>query len=59
MECAVKTSALLDAARGHGRATGAKRLVLSTAAANREARALYEGYGYQLDDEFVVYKLEL
>ena len=51
--------ALLDAARDHAVATGAKRLVLSTAANNREARALYESYGYLRDDAFVVYKLEL
>ncbi len=51
--------ALLDAARGHGVATGAKRLVLSTAATNREARALYESYGYKQEDVFVAYKLEL
>ena len=51
--------ALLDAARDHGVATGAKRLVLSTAATNHEARALYESYGYKLDDVFLVYKLEL
>jgi ribosomal protein S18 acetylase RimI-like enzyme len=51
--------ALLDAARDHGMATGAKRLVLSTAISNREARALYEAYGYQQEDVFLVYKLEL
>ena len=51
--------ALLDAAREHGIATGAKRLILSTAATNREARALYERYGYKQDDVFLVYKLEL
>jgi ribosomal protein S18 acetylase RimI-like enzyme len=51
--------ALLDAARAHGVATGAKRLVLSTAATNREARALYESYGYKQEDVFLAYKLEL
>ena len=51
--------ALLDAARDHALATGAKRLVLSTAATNREARALYEAYGYKQDDVFLAYKLEL
>lgn len=51
--------ALLDAARDHGKATDAKRLVLSTAAANREARALYESYGFSQEDVFLVYKLEL
>lgn len=51
--------ALLDAARDHAKATGAKRLVLSTAVTNREARALYESYGYKQDDVFLTYKLEL
>lgn len=50
---------LLDAARNHGVSTGAKRLVLSTAATNREARALYESFGYKQEDVFLVYKLEL
>jgi ribosomal protein S18 acetylase RimI-like enzyme len=51
--------ALLDAAREHAVGTRAKRLVLSTAATNREARALYESYGYQQDEVFLAYKLEL
>jgi ribosomal protein S18 acetylase RimI-like enzyme len=51
--------ALLDAARDHAKATGAKRLVLSTAVTNREARALYEAYGYKQEDVFLVYQLEL
>jgi GNAT superfamily N-acetyltransferase len=51
--------ALLDAARVHAASTGAKRLVLSTATANREARALYESFGFKQEDVFLVYKLEL
>lgn len=51
--------ALLDAAREHAASTGAKRLILSTATTNREARALYESYGYNLDEAFAAYKLEL
>jgi ribosomal protein S18 acetylase RimI-like enzyme len=51
--------AILEAARGFGVSTGAARIVLSTAVTNREARALYESYGYKLDEVFVVYKLEL
>jgi GNAT superfamily N-acetyltransferase len=51
--------ALLDAARDHGVATGAKRLVLSTAATNREARTLYEASGYKQEEVFLVYRLEL
>ncbi|MGA2257095.1 MAG: GNAT family N-acetyltransferase [Thermoguttaceae bacterium] len=49
---------LLNAARDHGASSGAKRLVLSTAATNREARALYESCGYRQEDMFLVYKLE-
>jgi ribosomal protein S18 acetylase RimI-like enzyme len=51
--------ALLHAARDHGTATGAKRLVLSTAADNHEAQALYESVGYKRESIFVAYKLEL
>jgi GNAT superfamily N-acetyltransferase len=51
--------ALLDAAHGFGKSSGAKRLVLSTANTNREARALYESNGYKQDEVFLVYKLEL
>jgi ribosomal protein S18 acetylase RimI-like enzyme len=51
--------ALLDAARDFGKSTGAKRLVLSTASTNREARDLYESNGYQRDKVFLVYSLEL
>src|SRR5579871_1746297 len=51
--------ALLDAARDHGKSTGAKRLVLSTAITNRDARTLYETYGYKQDQTFLTYALEL
>jgi ribosomal protein S18 acetylase RimI-like enzyme len=51
--------ALMDTARQFAASTGAKRIVLSTAVTNREARALYESCGYKQDDIFVVYKLEL
>jgi GNAT superfamily N-acetyltransferase len=51
--------ALLEAARDHALATGAKRLVLSTAADNAEARALYEFFGFNREDVFVAYKLEI
>jgi GNAT superfamily N-acetyltransferase len=51
--------ALLGASREFAASTGAKRLVLSTAAANAEARALYESCGYKKDEVFLVYKLEL
>jgi GNAT superfamily N-acetyltransferase len=51
--------ALLAAARDFGVSNGAKRLVLQTAATNREARALYESFGYRQDDVFLTYTLEL
>jgi GNAT superfamily N-acetyltransferase len=51
--------ALLAAARDHCLATRAKRLVLSTLHTNHEARALYESCGYELDEAFLVYKLEI
>lgn len=51
--------ALLNAARDHGVFTGAKRLILSTAATNREARALYVSCGYKQEEVFLTYELEL
>jgi ribosomal protein S18 acetylase RimI-like enzyme len=51
--------ALLDVVQKHAISTEAKRIVLSTAVANREARALYEADGYQQETVFVAYKLEL
>ena len=51
--------ALLEASREFAVSTGAKRLVLSTAATNAEARALYESCGYKKDEVFLAYKLEL
>jgi len=51
--------ALLETAREFAASTGAVRLVLSTSATNRVARALYESFGYKKDDVFLVYKLEL
>lgn len=51
--------ALLNQARDFGESTGAKRLVLSTANTNREARSLYESNGYKRDKVFLVYKLDL
>jgi ribosomal protein S18 acetylase RimI-like enzyme len=51
--------ALLDAAAEHGRSTDARRLVLSTATDNRTAQALYESYGFQREEQFLTYQLEL
>ncbi len=51
--------ALLDVARQYAISTGAKRIILSTAAGNCEARGLYESCGYKRDEVFIAYKLEL
>lgn len=47
---------LLDTARSHALATGAKRLILSTAHDN-PAQKLYESTGYQRDHAFLHYSL--
>lgn len=51
-------SALLDGAKLHASASGAKRLDLSTARSN-PAQRLYEAKGYVRDDEFTHYSLML
>ncbi|HYD97252.1 MAG TPA: GNAT family N-acetyltransferase [Noviherbaspirillum sp.] len=51
-------SALLDAAKAHARATGAKRIDLSTAQDN-PARKLYEAHGYTRESGFCHYSLPL
>ena len=51
-------SRLLEAARAHGRASGAHYLELSTAVDNL-ARRLYESHGWALDREFLHYELPL
>ncbi len=47
---------LLDAAKSYARASGARRLDLSTARTN-PAQRLYEANGYIKDDEFLHYSL--
>ena len=49
---------LLDTARNHAVATGAKRLALSTARDN-PAQKLYESVGYERDNVFYHYSLAL
>ncbi len=49
-------NALLDAAKSYARASGARRLDLSTAR-NNPAQRLYEAKGYLRDDEFFYYSL--
>ena len=51
--------ALLDAAREHGRDTGARRLMLNTERGNLAAQAAYEGHGWQRDERFLTYELPL
>jgi GNAT superfamily N-acetyltransferase len=51
--------ALLAGAARFGRATGAARLVLSTARANTSAQQLYESMGWQRDEMFYEYALSL
>jgi GNAT superfamily N-acetyltransferase len=49
--------ALLERARQHALETGAKGLILNTAAANTPAQTLYESCGWQREDEFLQYNL--
>lgn len=51
-------SALLNAARSHAAATGARRLDLSTANDN-PAQKLYESHGYVREEGFLHYSLKL
>jgi ribosomal protein S18 acetylase RimI-like enzyme len=52
-------SALLEAAREFGEASGAARLELSTAHTNVTAQRLYESLGWQADEEYRHYELPL
>ena len=49
----------METAREFCEGTGASRIDLSTAVTNTTAQALYESLGYQRDDEFYGYSLEL
>ena len=49
--------ALLERARQHAVETGAKGLVLNTAATNEAAQTLYESCGWTREDEFLQYNL--
>jgi ribosomal protein S18 acetylase RimI-like enzyme len=51
--------ALMGRAREHALATGARRLVLATAKTNAKAKALYESLGYEREEGFDHYRLEL
>ncbi|MDB5689647.1 MAG: acetyltransferase [Sphingomonas bacterium] len=50
---------LIDAAAKFARASGAAGMILSTAAGNRIAHAVYEAAGWKRDDAFFVYTLNL
>jgi GNAT superfamily N-acetyltransferase len=52
-------SALLGAAAGYGRRSGALRLVLSTEIANIAAQSVYGKLGWKRDTVFCVYQLAL
>ena len=51
--------ALLERARQHALDTHAKGLVLSTETGNRSAQRLYEASGWQRDETFYTYGLEV
>jgi len=51
--------ALLEAAAERARNDGKLRLTLSTAKTNLNAQALYESLGWQRDNEFYVYNLNI
>ncbi len=53
------STALLEAARQHGLATGAARLVLTTETDNLPAQASYEAHGWTRDERFYTYELPL
>ena len=50
---------LMNAARDFARENGYKRLELSTAKDNYIGRSLYESLGYEIDQEFLHYSLEI
>lgn len=52
-------SALMQRARAFGKASGAERLQLETAVTNLPGQALYEGLGWERDEEFHTYHLAL
>lgn len=51
--------ALLEAAADRARSDGKIRMTLSTAKTNVNAQALYESLGWERDNEFYVYNLNL
>jgi ribosomal protein S18 acetylase RimI-like enzyme len=51
--------ALMNKARQYAQENGCKRLELSTAKDNFIGQSLYESLGYEVDDEFLHYSLEI
>jgi GNAT superfamily N-acetyltransferase len=51
--------ALLEAAKAHAKAAGARRITLRTAHTNARARRVYERNGWQLDAKFRTYDFAL
>ncbi len=51
--------ALMNKARQYAQENGFKRLELSTAKDNFIGQSLYESLGYEVDDEFLHYSLEI
>ena len=51
--------ALMNKARQYAKENGFKRLELSTAKDNFIGQSLYESLGYEVDDEFLHYSLEI
>jgi ribosomal protein S18 acetylase RimI-like enzyme len=51
--------ALMEAARKYASERGAGRLQLETARTNLPGQALYEGLGWEKDEDFLTYHLEL
>ena len=51
--------ALMNKARQHAKENGFKRLELSTAKDNFIGQSLYESLGYEVDEEFLHYSLEI
>jgi ribosomal protein S18 acetylase RimI-like enzyme len=50
---------LMNAARDFAKGNGFKRLELSTAKDNHIGQSLYESLGYELDEEFLRYSLDV
>ena len=51
--------ALMNKAKGYAQENGFKRLELSTAKDNFIGQSLYESLGYEVDEEFLHYSLEI